>query len=210
MQLSAEVLETEDRLSRLKKFAKLYEGYEAVLDNPGSACVDDLIILYPDAKVILTKRASATTWLDSYHGIGIELASPTFRYLTYWTPAAGSSSRLMAAWLAINAKRFNIPAKPSVALYGAHNAWMRKITPAERLLEFEPEMGWAPLCAFLGKEVLETEYPKRNDRRPLRGIKRLGIAVSLLVYALLVFIGVLMIRYFSRPAPYVFGGFDSA
>ncbi|EON62460.1 hypothetical protein W97_01682 [Coniosporium apollinis CBS 100218] len=206
MQLSAEVLETEDRATRQKRFLDLYEGYEAILDNPGSVCVDDLIALYPDAKVILTKRTSATTWLDSYHGIGIEPASLRFRYLAHWTPAAVSSSRVMAAWLAISAKRFDIPAQPSVALYEAHNAWVRKITPPERLLEFEPGMGWEPLCAFLGKKMPGTAYPRRNDRRYLRGIKRLGIAVSLLVNVLLVLVGMFAVRHFSRLAPHALGG----
>lgn len=78
--------------------------------------------------------------------------------------------------------------------------------PAKRLLEFEPGMGWEPLCAFLGKEVPGTAYPKKNDRRYLRGIKRLGIAVSLVVNVLFVLVGMFAMRHFSRLAPHASGG----
>lgn len=34
-----------------------------------------------------------------------------------------------------------------------HNARVRKLVPAERLLEYHVSEGWEPLCAFLGREL---------------------------------------------------------
>jgi hypothetical protein len=37
--------------------------------------------------------------------------------------------------------------------------------PKERLLEFEPAMGWGPLCEFLGVDVPQGRaYPRVNDK----------------------------------------------
>ena len=49
---SAEAVSTKEKRLRQERFQKLYQGYEVVLDLPGSACVDDLVQLYPDGKVI--------------------------------------------------------------------------------------------------------------------------------------------------------------
>ena len=31
------------------------------------------------------------------------------------------------------------------------------------MLEFRPEMGWKPLCRFLGKKIPEEPYPRINE-----------------------------------------------
>lgn len=75
-------------------------------------------------------------------------------------------------------------------LYGSrvfedHNILIKNLVPEDKLLVFEAREGWAPLCAFLGKEVPEGPYPKLHDTRDFRehlienrwlGIKRtLGV-----------------------------------
>lgn len=35
--------------------------------------------------------------------------------------------------------------------------------PAERLLEWEVQDGWEPLCEFLGKEVPRQDFPSSNN-----------------------------------------------
>lgn len=41
---------------------------------------------------------------------------------------------------------------------------IRRLVPEERLLEWNVEDGWKPLCEFLGKEVPETPFPRTNDK----------------------------------------------
>ena len=60
-------------------------------------------------------------------------------------------------------------------MYHEHNAMVRKlagvgeeIKVTERFLEFNVKEGWKPLCAFLGKPVPETAFPKVNDVAELR------------------------------------------
>lgn len=48
-------------------------------------------------------------------------------------------------------------------LYLAHNKYVQSLVPEDKLLVFNVKEGWEPLCAFLGKEVPPTPFPKIND-----------------------------------------------
>jgi hypothetical protein len=48
---SATAMATRDAALRHFYLRKRFQGYEAVLDLPGSACIDDLIQMYPNAKL---------------------------------------------------------------------------------------------------------------------------------------------------------------
>jgi hypothetical protein len=48
---SAKLLKEENKERRQQMLRELFDGYEAGLEMPVSACVDDLVGMYPDAKV---------------------------------------------------------------------------------------------------------------------------------------------------------------
>jgi hypothetical protein len=48
---SARVLAIQDRNERLKALKNLYDGFEAVFEPPASTLVDDMLTIYPNAKV---------------------------------------------------------------------------------------------------------------------------------------------------------------
>ena len=54
--------------------------------------------------------------------------------------------------------------------------------PADRLLVFSVDQGWAPLCEFLGVPVLEDEFPNVNDRE---GIKKTIAGINKGAYVVL-------------------------
>jgi len=57
------------------------------------------------------------------------------------------------------------------ANYLEHNATVRKVCPKERLLEFTPsKTGWEEICAFLGKDVPGTPFPKVMDEQFFVGV----------------------------------------
>jgi hypothetical protein len=37
------------------------------------------------------------------------------------------------------------------------------VVPKDRLLDFKLEDGWAPLCAFLGKDTPDVPFPRANE-----------------------------------------------
>ena len=48
-----------------------------------------------------------------------------------------------------------------------HYAFVRRITPKERLLEYKLGSGWEPLCEFLGKSVPDVPFPRINETAAL-------------------------------------------
>lgn len=48
---SAKILQTSDKHQRQRMLKDLFEPYGSILDLPGSACLDDLLEIYPNAKV---------------------------------------------------------------------------------------------------------------------------------------------------------------
>ena len=45
------MLAMQDRHERLKELRRLYDEFEGVFEPPASALVDDMLAIYPDAKV---------------------------------------------------------------------------------------------------------------------------------------------------------------
>ena len=53
--------------------------------------------------------------------------------------------------------------------YEEHYSALEQVLQAENraYLDFYIDEGWAPLCAFLGKPLPETEFPSGNDMKAL-------------------------------------------
>lgn len=62
-------------------------------------------------------------------------------------------------------------------MYEEHYEAIKREVSPDRLLEFEVKEGWGPLCAFLGKEVPEVEFPRVNDSKDFGD--RIGVFVGL-------------------------------
>ena len=58
----------------------------------------------------------------------------------------------------------------SKAAYERHNAEVRAEVPAERLIEWQPEDGWAPLCEGLGLPVPSEPFPHTNTTAEFRAM----------------------------------------
>jgi len=63
----------------------------------------------------------------------------------------------------------------ALARFQRHNDEVSRTVPPERLLVFDVEDGWDPLCAFLGVAVPDVPFPHLNDCAELRA--RLGPGV---------------------------------
>ena len=62
--------------------------------------------------------------------------------------------------------------------YEAHNAQVRATVPPGRLLVFNVKEGWAPLCAFLGKEVPSESFPFVNETADLQFARKVMTVLS--------------------------------
>ncbi|KAF2497374.1 hypothetical protein BU16DRAFT_457607 [Lophium mytilinum] len=184
---SAALLAEPNKEKRQKMLRELFDGYEAALEMPVSACVDDLVEMYPDAKFILSYRENPDVWLKSYEGMGLDVRGNLYRAIVYFMPGAASSSDLLRNWTRKYNRNFGIPDKPCKELFYFHNNWVREVVPKQKLLEFHPKMGWAPLCKFVGKDISiagNRPFPRLNEKGYIAKVKHLSMFLGISFYTI--------------------------
>src|SRR3546814_12139540 len=58
----------------------------------------------------------------------------------------------------------------AIAYYHQHIADVKASVPAEQLLVYSVDQGWAPLCAFLGLPEPGGAFPNVNDRAAIKQV----------------------------------------
>ena len=67
----------------------------------------------------------------------------------------------------------------------AHNEHVRQTVPAHRLLDFQMQDGWEPLCKFLGKPRPDQPFPHVNEGTATADLlAKAAIMVLLIQYVL--------------------------
>jgi hypothetical protein len=137
----------------------IYDGYRSAVDWPTAGFVRELAAAYPKAKFVLTTR-SPESWTDSFSATIYKLIA-----------ARAQAPAEMQPWLdmayGVIARTgfpdgLDLPALK--AAFEAHNAAVRALIPADRLLVYQVKEGWGPLCAFLGVPEPAEPFPRSNDR----------------------------------------------
>eukprot|EP00980_Cylindrotheca_fusiformis_P013704 scaffold3519_cov60-Cylindrotheca_fusiformis.AAC.2 len=167
------------------------EGYNATLENPTSDIYQDLLLAYPNAKVILTVRDTPEAFCKSWKTLLDTMVIteqtfswtfpsffgyiPTFRNLKKIRYFMGTTHLQLNpgelthgwrtkgdAWLAEQ--------------YEKHNQHVQDHVVKDNLLVFNVKEGWEPLCKFLHKEIPknEQEFPnvQINTTSALLNMKR--------------------------------------
>ncbi|GGF55125.1 sulfotransferase family protein [Marmoricola endophyticus] len=157
-------------------------GYAAGVDTPLCVHWREISEVFPDAKILLTRRKDAATWwssmeatvlphMRSMHGYAASGAAPRDGEGPPWLQEADPADRealvevfgSLAEQILGSAEAMDDPAL-GVAAYDAWLADVRAAVPAERLVEWQPGDGWEPLCAALDAAVPEREFPHDNSR----------------------------------------------
>lgn len=142
-------------------FDKILGNYDAMVGWPASCFPDEMLQAYPDAKIIVMDR-DVEGWVNSMQRTlctrltwrSWEILLPLENGLIRDTIRCGQ--RCLAVWTdgdmwnKENLKRH----------YEEHNDYVKSIVPSDRLLVYSPQMGWAPLCEFLGKDVPDMPFPR--------------------------------------------------
>lgn len=156
----------------LREWDALLGSFSAVsADPPAVAFAKELVELYPEAKVILVER-DIEAWYDSFNSAVIEPSwSPLLNFLgdlDPWIigPVRDCHHRWIRGWWKADSK-MKLQEKARV-MYREHYAMVRRITPKERLLEYNMGDGWEPLCEFLGKKVPKGDFPRVNDQEHMK------------------------------------------
>ena len=139
---------------------KLMEGYVSAVDWPTATFYKELADKYPEAKVILTER-DPESWFKSTQATIFARAMPD-----------DSPDPWMQMVLKVVGDLFERRMHDKdklISVFKAHNARVREVIPAERLLVYEVAQGWAPLCNFLGVPVPDGPMPKVNSTEEFQG-----------------------------------------
>ena len=137
------------------EFDALLGTCAAVTDMPCAAFWEELIVAYPEAKIILVER-DIEAWYKSFEATIItELFSKvTTVFVDYIEPLVGSQVGRMNRKLVygyFQAQTPNEVRRNARGIYREHYRRIREAAPKDRLLEYQLGEGWSPLCDFLGK-----------------------------------------------------------
>ncbi len=145
----------------------LFSGYQASVDWPSCNLWRQQLNHFPDAKVILSLR-SPDSWYESVMATiyatskaGIKSDNLSARY--------GSSWAFDLIWNPIFDNRMDDKAHV-ISVFNRHNETVMKEVPESKLLVFEANQGWPPLCEFLEVPEPETDYPKINTKEEFNQI----------------------------------------
>ncbi|KAJ4364390.1 hypothetical protein N0V83_008983 [Neocucurbitaria cava] len=127
-------------------------GYVGVTDSPCNGLVEELLELYPEAKVVCTVR-DPDAWVDSMATVANASTMWFLRGVLFWLPTMrffpDYVDALRAQWIAL----YGRPEPATRHHWEAHMTYLKRVVPADRLVFFDVREGWAPLCKALGRDV---------------------------------------------------------
>ncbi|VUC30660.1 unnamed protein product [Clonostachys rosea] len=144
----------------------IWGSYDVVTDV-ASPFTMDLAQAYPDAKFVVVQR-DFDSWWSSFESevLGwcfFRGAQPMVTLFTICGLRSGIALRkcFLGFFHANSIEEIKLNAREA---YDRYFDEVRRLIPEERRLEHKLEAGWAPLCAFLGKEIPDVPFPRLNDR----------------------------------------------
>lgn len=160
-------------------FDKIFQGANVVMGMPIFCFWEQILEVYPNAKVILTVRDEDEWWSSVKHARTLMERDLPGAPLVY-----GSSMRRVERMLMPSTHKFNQCLRFAWATmlgasagavqnesltrsnYRRHNMYVEKRLAEFRtrvgepqLLVYDVRQGWGPLCRFLGKHVPEVDFP---------------------------------------------------
>ncbi len=131
-----------------------FEGYAAAVDWPAAAFWPEIAEAFPDAKVLLSTRDSASWWKS---------ASETIFAQGSASRRPGPMTEMLEAVLGSRFTKALDDREAAIAAYERNNARVRATVPAERLVEWTIEDGWGPLSKMLDVPVPSEPFPHSNS-----------------------------------------------
>ena len=134
-----------------RDWGMLLEGYHSAVDWPAAYYWRELMEVYPEAKVILTLRDSASWW---------QSFSTTILKAIQKTEDPDAINRRIIAEQALDGRPED--REHVIAVYEEHVRQVRASVDPQRLIELEIGSGWEPICTGLGVPQPEEPYPFGN------------------------------------------------
>lgn len=155
----------------------LLGGYQATVDWPAAAFWADLIEAYPDAVVLHSVRPTAAWWNSASRTIfelirnfesSVHKAPPRH-------PIVAAQREMASVLLRAKFSQDFDDERAACEAYERHNEAVRRLVPAERLVEWTPGDDWGPICAALGLPIPEDTFPHTNTTEEFRAMTKLSL-----------------------------------
>lgn len=177
---------------RMELLERIFDGYVACCDAPACFVYEDLMALYPDATVMLTKRDAArwrASMAEIVYGIlrlsrapGVSLFGPANRLL-YRLPVVGMlglpgaiipMTRQWGEPVAMDGELFHFESEAEAErIEASFERWLERVeatVPAERLMVLENPYGdaYEKVCGALQVPMPARPWPHVNDKAQTR------------------------------------------
>lgn len=189
-----ELIKTTWRVEHLEKLERgepadleaLFDGFQSAVDFPYAKYYRELMVAYPDAKVVLTVR-DPEAWYESARKTILRKMPTALMPVARVLGLFSRNARGFPRWYryvdgAIFRGVFEGRTRDRAFMIDRFERWsdeVQKTVPPERLLVFQVSEGWEPLCEFLGVPVPDGPFPRSNDgasfekRTSLRGVSKM-------------------------------------
>ena len=137
----------------------LLQRYRAVLDHPVCLFYEDLLEVFPDAKVVLNVRdpeAWFRSWATLWRGVEV------MKRLAVLSPRMRKAAEIVDA-LIQQPLGGKLDGVHQTQIFQAHVSHVIENVDPERLLVYDVKQGWEPLCVFLAREVPDEPFPRLNQ-----------------------------------------------
>lgn len=173
-----------------RDWAEVFKDYHSTTDAPACFFWEELLKENPNAKVILTVRNSPEAWWKSSSETVFQAIRATNTFKDKLNCFIFPSQRLfrqLGERLKIKMGA-ELTKEKAIEYYTKYNEDVIEKCSSDKLLIFNVNQGWEPLCKFLGVPVPDTPFPRLNDtqsfRKKLFYMKNLGLIIFILVWIL--------------------------
>jgi hypothetical protein len=148
-----------------------FDGFQATVDWPGAFFYQELMDVYPAAKVLLSVRDGAawarsmrdTIWAILYGDCLMrDLSTARSRIDPRWADYLSLMTSMWAKSSLLGTIEGGLDENALATAMEQYNDAVRQSVPADRLLVWSPGDGWEPLCEFLEVPVPSVPVPRVN------------------------------------------------
>jgi len=139
--------------------------YRATVDWPAAEFWRAISAANPDAIVLLSSRDADSWWTSANNTI--------FQVIRRPVPDGEETARIQLAMINDLMRHFCPDWTDETAAkraFEAHNAAVRAAVPADRLVDYRPGDGWAPICEKLGLPEPSDPFPHVNTTDEFRAM----------------------------------------
>ena len=140
-------------------WAAIYADFDSAVDWPTASFFRELALAYPAAKFILTHR-DPESWAESFG----ETIYTALAMRDQAPPERRAWLNMAYGVVARSGFPEGLDREALIKGFLAHNEAVKATIPADRLLIFQVQEGWEPLCRFLGAPIPDEVFPRTNDR----------------------------------------------